>query len=316
MTKSQKAFLIHNPQAGTLWQKSRFGEAQTLLRDNGFDFVLKQTAKRGDAEEFAREAVRERMDCVFVIGGDGTIHEAIQGLVGSPVILGIFPNGTGNLFAHEIGIPESTGDLSLLLGELRPQWIDVGMANGRYFALMAGIGLDALAVQGVDPTAKRWLGWWSYLYSGFFNLFKHPLFEARIEFLDPPGEGIRVKTRVIVVGNAKAYGQKAIQVATRARVDDGLLDLCVFQSQTIWDTFIHLFKVLARTHLEDKQILYFKARRFRVEVGEEIPFQLDGDLCGRGKVEFTVLPKALRIFLPPVRSNFRNQGCAAKTCES
>lgn len=299
-----KLLVIRNPVAGGLWRSSKFHEIEKILQNEAIPFEIKDTRKRGDATAFAAEACRSGYSHVLVFGGDGTIREAAQAVAGTGVILVPIPMGTANLLAHELNLKVDLQKLSHLLKHGDVRAIDLGEVSGQgngqkhYFALMAGIGMDAVAVQGVDPALKRWLGWGLYIFSGFWHVSGHRPFQATLRFLDPPLETVTIpKAWVIVVGNARAYGLKGIRVTMRAKIDDGLLDICVFQSRSLWHFIGHFFKVLAGKHLEDQDVLYFQARSLRVETARKIPVQLDGDLWGQTPLTVSAAPKILSVLL-------------------
>jgi len=269
--------------------------------------MVRVTRAPGDATHFAEQAVDENYSHVIVLGGDGTIREVAQALAGSSLILIPVPVGTANLLAHELGLDSDLNHLPYLLENGLVKRIDLGTVfrqeHGKrvscsHFVLMAGIGMDAVAVRGVNPYLKRWLGWGLYILAGFWNVVRHQAFEAKLHFLDPPMESVTVKAWVIVIGNARAYGIKGIRVTTHAKIDDGLLDICVFQSQSLWHFIGHFFKVLAGRHLEDKEILYFQAKSFKIETEKPIPVQLDGDLFGETPLSVSVSPGLLNILVP------------------
>ncbi len=299
------ALVIRNPVAGGIWRAARFHEIEEILKSESIPFETKVTEKKGDATQFAAEACHGGYSHVLVFGGDGTIREAAQALVGSGIVLVPIPSGTANLLAHELNLSHDIQNLPRLLKYGKVRTIDLGRVESEdrsgsphYFALMAGIGMDAVAVQGVDPVLKRWLGWGLYIFSGFWHVSGHRPFQATLHFLDPPGETVTIdKTWIIVVGNARAYGIKGIRVASRAKIDDGLLDICVFQSKNIWHFIGHFFKVLAGRHLEDQDVLYFQTRSLRIETDRKIPVQLDGDLFGKTPLTLSAVPLILPVLL-------------------
>ncbi|OGW69095.1 MAG: hypothetical protein A2036_03715 [Omnitrophica bacterium GWA2_50_21] len=300
-----KLLVIRNPVAGGIWRSAKFHEIEKVLQSEAIPFDIKDTRKSGDATAFAAEACRSGYTHVLVFGGDGTIREAAQAVAGTKVILVPIPTGTANLLAHELNLKADLQKLSRLLKHGMVRYIDLGQvdseSNGghkHYFALMAGIGMDAVAVQGVDPALKRWLGWGLYIFSGFWHVSGHRPFKTTLRFLDPSAETVTIpKTWVIVIGNARAYGLKGIRVTTRAKMDDGLLDICVFQSRSLWHFIGHFFKVLAGKHLEDQDVLYFQTRSLRVETERKIPVQLDGDLWGKTPLTISAAPKILAVLL-------------------
>jgi len=312
-----KLLVIRNPVAGGIWRSAKFHEIEKVLQSEAIPFDIKDTRKSGDATAFAAEACRSGYTHVLVFGGDGTIREAAQAVAGTKVILVPIPTGTANLLAHELNLKADLQKLSRLLKHGMVRYIDLGQvdseSNGghkHYFALMAGIGMDAVAVQGVDPALKRWLGWGLYIFSGFWHVSGHRPFKTTLRFLDPPAETVTIpKTWVIVIGNARAYGLKGIRVTTRAKMDDGLLDICVFQSRSLWHFIGHFFKVLAGKHLEDQDVLYFQTRSLRVETERKIPVQLDGDLWGKTPLTISAAPKILAVLLLTSEDEAREKFC-------
>jgi YegS/Rv2252/BmrU family lipid kinase len=303
-----KVLLIRNPVSGSLWQGARFEEAEKSLQKASIPYEVRVTAAKGDATRLAGEAREQGCTHVAVFGGDGTVGEAAQALAGSSVILVPLPGGTANLLAHELDCDLDDFDLARFLTTGRVRLIDLGQARleaqaPRTFILMAGIGMDAVAVRGVDPKLKRWLGWILYIISGFWHVGRHKPFNATLHFLDPARDPVKVKAWVIVAGNARAYGIPGIRVASRARLDDGLLDLCVFQSRSLLHFIQHFFKVLSNRHLSDEFVNYFQTKSVRIETSGEVPVQLDGDIVGHTPITLEIEPGKLRALVPARRES-------------
>lgn len=304
-----RVLVIYNPVAGSKWQRFRLNDIEHILSQNHIPFVTQVTCRSGDATRWAQSARDEGYTHVLVFGGDGTIREAAQALAGADVILVPFPIGTANLLAHEFGLVPALPLVPRLFAEGVVRHVDLGRleatdekgeVRSAYFVLMAGVGIDALAVGGVDTRLKRWLGWMLYLWSGFWHAIRHKPFRVTIQYADPGMPPLKTKAWVVVIGNARAYGLKGVRVATRARMDDGLLDICVFRSRSLWQFLNQFVKVLRGRHLEDKRILYCQARSFRLETDRAMPVQLDGDLFGETPIRVSIAPRVLKILLPPL----------------
>lgn len=302
-----KVLVIRNPIAGSGWQTAQFCRLERILEGASIPFVMRTTSQRGDATRFAKEAVECGYSHTLVVGGDGTLREVAQGLAGSQVVLVTVPSGTANLLAHELHLDFHLDSLPKLLESGFVKKVDLGKVEGEflgnqsspsYFVLMAGVGMDAVAVQGVNPYLKRWLGWGLYIFSGFWHVAGHKPFRTTLHFLDPPLESITSKAWVIVVGNARAYGIQGIRVTTHAKMDDGWLDICLFESRTLWHFIGHFFKVLRGRHLKDESVRYWRAKTIRIETEGEVPVQLDGDLFCKTPLTVSVLPRGLHILLP------------------
>ena len=165
-----RAMLIHNPAAGQRDWDAALRDVGAHLRAGGWQLTVRQTAQRGDATTFARDAVAARLDVVFVAWGDGTINETLNGLAHSAVALGVLPAGTANVWAQEIGLPVPrlldpdpnpllTGVKQLCAGVVHV--MDLGQVNDRYFMLYGSVGFDAhmrLLRQPYDRLRDRVMG--------------------------------------------------------------------------------------------------------------------------------------------------------------
>src|SRR2546426_9872085 len=155
------AIIIANPASGAAGfphQSHSFDETLAFLRNRGWRVDLWYTQTRGDGERLARKAVEQKADLVIAAGGDGTINEIIQGLVGSETALGVLPNGTVNVWARELGIPLDDTRARNVLVNGQTRRIDLGCVNGRYFLLMVGIGFDGEVTQAVEGKPLKRLG--------------------------------------------------------------------------------------------------------------------------------------------------------------
>ncbi|MFQ6059557.1 MAG: diacylglycerol/lipid kinase family protein, partial [Anaerolineae bacterium] len=301
-----KAQLILNPTAGYREALRDLQQAIEYLEGQGWQLALRETRGRGDATTYAQEAVAAGCQAVVVVGGDGTISEAVNGLAGSDVALGVLPMGTGNVWAAEIGLlptptPLHRPDLlasarALTEGQIRR--VDVGRADGRYFLLWAGVGIDARVTQEVEtePQAmKRRLGPWAYAIAGLTIAWSFVGTRATL-ILD--GQEVHHRVILILISNAQLYAGM-MRVATEARLDDGFLDVCCFKGHGFLTTLRHLTSVVTRHHLRDPQVEYYRARRITIHTSKPLPIQADGDPIGATPMAFEVVPKALKVIVPP-----------------
>ncbi|NIV28338.1 MAG: YegS/Rv2252/BmrU family lipid kinase, partial [Anaerolineae bacterium] len=157
-----KACLIHNPTAGPWDVRRGLKRVRSSLKRRGWSVQLQLTEKPGDAIALARAAAQDNYDVVIVAGGDGTINEAVNGLIGTETALGVLPVGTGNMWAKQLGIPTYTltnplrlREAAAGLAEGKIRVVDVGRVNNRYFLCWAGIGLDAQVTAEMEPRQRR-----------------------------------------------------------------------------------------------------------------------------------------------------------------
>lgn len=298
------ARLIYNPTAGPRNVRVELAKLCAFFKEHGWTVTLQMTEAPGDAMKMARQAASDRLDAVIVAGGDGTVNEAVNGLVGSDTALGVLPVGTGNLWAKQLRVPTYTlanplrlreAARGLVRGTVRR--IDAGRVNDHAFLCWASAGLDAQVTSEMEPrdrTTKR-LGALPYLIAAVLVAQDYKGVETTISLDD---DVFRRRTLLIMVNNIRQYGG-VVQVAPQAKLDDGLLDVFVFEGLGFGYVVRHLFKVLFQRYLADPRIIHRQARRVEIRTEDRIPIQVDGDPLGGTPARIRVLPGALRIVAPP-----------------
>ena len=291
------AVIIANPTSGNggfPLQTRRFDETLAFLRGHGWKVDLWYTQAAGEGEQLARKAVIQKANLVIAAGGDGTINEIIQGLVGSETALGVLPNGTVNVWARELGIPLDDMRARSVLVNGQTRRIDLGCVNGRYFLLMVGIGFDGEVTHIVERKPLKRLGilgytlavlWLGPGYRGF------PVV-ARID-------GYVVKTRALQIfaGNTQLYAG-AVKFTWQAKCDDGLLDLCIVRKRNLWGRLEVARDFLLRRERRRLWVHYDTFKTLKIETPEPVPFQIDGEAAGYTPAEFSVAPGALKVIVP------------------
>ncbi len=295
-----KYFIIYNNFSGLVYNRFSENDVKKALNDAGIDFEFFVTRKSGDSIQAARDASLRVDGPIVACGGDGTVNEVLNGIIGSEKPLGIIPNGTSNLLAEELGITQNLKNICSILADRKFRRMDVGKASNRYFLMMAGIGFDAVSINKTDLVQKRFLGWGAYIFAGFPLFFNHKPFRVRIK-REEMKNTMKMRARQIVVSNIKSYGTKSIQMAPHAHFDDGLFDVSIFRSRTPWDFFVHALKVVFRKeHLKDNQVTYFQAKKIVVysRKKNKIPVHTDCEVIGHLPMEFSLLPNALSVIVP------------------
>lgn len=229
---------------------------------------------------------------VFAVGGDGTVRACANALAGTGVRLAIVPRGTANLAAHALGIPHRL-DAALAAGFDGPdRVIDLGLAEGEGFAVMAGIGLDAAVVGATRRLLKLRLGWFAYAEAGLAQLIGPPArFTVRLDGGDP----LERRARSVVVGNA-GFLPGGFALLPDARPDDGLLDVGILGPASLPGWLRVGYRVLRRSRRDDRHLERLRARRVEITADEALPRQADGELIGPGRsLTVTVRPGALLV---------------------
>ncbi len=243
----------------------------------------------------ARELAAQWKDCgitVIAAGGDGTIHEVVNGLAGGNCTLGIIPLGSGNDFVKMLNLPADIAEAIAVIQRGKTMRIDLGWANGEYFPNSMGIGFDAEVVV-ESKKIQHVKGFWLYLAAVLKKLMTFRNRSVRLTF---DGQVLEQSVFLITVGNGQYVGG-GFRITPRARLDDGLLDVCVLRGLTLPETLRYLPRVICGRHLDLPQVRYFTATSVVVESALPLPLQLDGELQGTDlhRVEIKIEPQMLTI---------------------
>lgn len=279
-----KAALIINPAAGGA-SVGAVERVQELVRKRVRNCELLLTKKRGDAEAFARRS--RNADLVIAAGGDGTFNEVVNGMAPEGGTIAFIPMGTTNVLSYEIGQPNNLDAIVNRIFDSTPRAISLGMANGRYFALMAGAGFDGETVFRMNDSLKRRAGKAAYLIAGL-----------RLWLGGTPG-AITVQTdsrttfvcHTAIVSNSSCYGGP-MRLAD-VSMEDQWLVLTAFAPKT-WKAipFIALNLALGRP-INRMGVTAVKVRSAELVSDRPLRYQLDGDRGGTLPVHVSIAPSAI-----------------------
>jgi diacylglycerol kinase (ATP) len=286
--------LISNPTAKKASQK-KVALASYYLQSKGFAVEVFFTARRGDAENLAREAARKSPHLIVAAGGDGTINEVVNGIAGSDTPVAVLPLGTTNVLAKELGIPEGVKESMEIAVRGRPVVVSLGRITltnpasplTRYFCLMAGIGFDGAAVRGINETLKKISGKGAYIYSGMRTLSGFVPDSLTLTIDGKPHSGYSV-----IVGNASRYGGN-FRATPDARIEDPNLYVCLFKGKRRLDTLRYVLGIINGSHLKFRDVEYLTAKHIKVD--GEAHVQIDGDYLGLTPAEISAAPDCLRL---------------------
>jgi YegS/Rv2252/BmrU family lipid kinase len=270
----------------------------------GANSRLKLTTAPVDARRLAREAVEEGFDTVVAAGGDGTVNEVLNGIGDVPdgfkhSRLGVLPLGTVNVFARELAIPSSISKAWRCVEQGREIEIDLpcgqtsnnGSAETKYFAQLAGAGLDARAVELVAWQLKKRIGPLAYVVAGVRALFGPP---ARITVT---ADQETLTGGLVLIGNGQLYGG-SYKIFPQADLRDGLLDVCVFP-RVDWRVLARCAPGLLTTgRLPASAVRLVQAKSITLTAPERTPAEIDGELFGVLPARFYLSPNRLRVVVP------------------
>ncbi|HEX8068515.1 MAG TPA: diacylglycerol kinase family protein [Pyrinomonadaceae bacterium] len=290
--------LIANPNAGRRDRAAEIERFRALLAARGVGVEVLRTAAPGDATRLAAEAARAGAQEIIASGGDGTINEALQGLVGTRARLGVWPAGTANVLARELGLPFDLQGTADVIARGATQRIYLGCATEertgarRYFCLMAGIGLDASVVANVRPRLKRRVGKAAFWVSGL----SHLAYWRPVPFTVEVG-GERFKATFAAVGNTAHYGGE-LAITPRARLDRPEFELCLVSSHSRL-RYLHLLAQTMRPEGVTREISGVRfVRATRARATGDAPVQVDGELIGRLPMTFEIVPDPIEVITP------------------
>jgi diacylglycerol kinase family enzyme len=310
-----KLLLLVNSSASSVTPRSRVVIQKALSADH--DVTLSETSRRGHATRLAQGAAAAGVDAVVVLGGDGTLNEAANGLAGTTCALAALPGGSTNVFARSIGLPndpiEATGVLLDALGRRSVRRVGLGSVNHRYFLFHTGIGFDAAVVAQVERRAslKRYAGHPLFVYAAFDTWLRHydrsrPRFAVHVEEeVDGREEGEVIDDAYLtIVLNSSPYtflGNRPLDLAPEATLDRGLATVTL-RTMAFARTLRIVGSALGRGRaLRRSRWVDFRTDldALRIQGYGPVPYQVDGDYLGEAEaLAFRHEPEVLDLVLP------------------
>jgi lipid kinase YegS len=257
---------------------------------------IRVTSEKGDARRFVAET--GEVDLLIAAGGDGTLNEVVHGLMdlsgAARPVLGVVPLGTANDFATGCGIPRDPEQALALCIEGKQVPIDVGKANEHWFLNAASIGFGAEITATTPPELKHLLGPAAYAVMGAILAMNVHHYRGRLTL---PDREIAGSGPVAIVGNGRQTGG-GVQVAPRARIDDGLLDILAVREIPAL-ALLTAARELQELSPDGEFISYWQTPWAEVNAEEEIPVNLDGEPVRFSSVRYEAVPRAIRLIVPP-----------------
>ncbi|MCZ0717034.1 diacylglycerol/lipid kinase family protein [Aerococcus kribbianus] len=293
--------LVINPSSGKE-NKDGLSEKISAMLSKHFDRIeLRYTEKAGDAEAFVDLAKDLNMDTYFVVGGDGTVNEAINGLakMENPLKFGFLPMGTVNDLARALGIPLKLEDALSALEHITWQPLDVGQINDQYFMNVVALGEIPYAVNHTSSEEKSKFGFFAYLKDGFNALIND---EGQTYHIKLDGEELdAITTEIILVALTNSVGSVEQMVAD-ARVDDGLLHLLVLKDTNALEIGQEALQNLFDGNVSQaNNVSYYKGQHIEItsdDKSDDIESNVDGDPGPTLPLELSILPSKLKVMVP------------------
>ena len=312
----RKATLLYNPLSGRR-RKDRLADVEavlSVLRNAGVEASAAPTRGASDAMDQTRQAIAEGCDTLFACGGDGTIHDVLQGLVGNDAAMAIIPLGTANSLAHDLRLPLSPAAAAKAALTATPRRIAVGKVTyqdlagdraSRYFTVTVGIGVDAHLFYKLDPLAKRRFGMAAYCAKATLLWLTHRMQTFAVE-VPEQGQTRRVEVSQLLAVRIGDFGGVLRQLAPGASLERDDLRLVLFETRSRVAYLRYVLRGLFGSNWRVPGIeLVHSANAVCHEVATpgsgtnaRIFVEADGELLGTLPAELSVVRDAVTLLMP------------------
>ena len=292
-----KTLFIFNPCSGRNRRSPRLAaELQAFSKAHRMDAAIVFTECPGHATELARDALDAGVERIVAVGGDGTMNEVAQALVGSPAALALVPCGSGNGLALHLGLPTQARRALALLADdtARTVAIDTGTANGHPFFNVMGLGFDAEISLRFNRLSRRGLP--AYARTGLAAFLRHR--PEPVTISDSHGARMTLDAFIVAVANSDQYGNNA-RVAPGAWVDDGLLDLVAVRPPGLLGAVALVARLFLGTIGGSPHVWRLRAPHFIIERSAPGLIHTDGEVhSAAATVNVEIRPRSLRLLVP------------------
>jgi diacylglycerol kinase (ATP) len=300
MSTPPDGVIIVNPTAGRGRAGKEVAAVQRILNAPSQIWDWRFTRGPGDAERIAREAAARDVPLVVAMGGDGTIYETANGILGTRSTLGLIPFGTGNDLARTLGLHGDTERACRALTQGRTLMLDVGVMEGhgldapRRFLVAGGTGYIADVAATVNRGVKFLSGAPAYVWGAISTLRTFQSFDLSV---DVDGQQIHTNAMFLAVANTPVTGG-GMRLTPDARVDSGLLEVCLVRKVPKPVLLYELTRVFRGEHVRNPAVTLLRGKRITVDADPPQILWVDGDTVGTTPAVFTLLPGAIPVRVP------------------
>ncbi len=295
----KKYFVIYNPTSGKEMAGQKiFRVSETIMELEDVEVTFFATKKKGDGEAAAMRGCEEGYDLIISCGGDGTVHEVVNGIMKSPVKskLAIMPAGTVNDFASQLKMPRAYANFASILMKQNFRTIDVGKINDDYFINVVGGGAFTNIPHDVTIEEKTILGKYAYYFKAAFEVPEQIVNTNNINYVIDGREYNFNTLLFLVVNSSGAGGFK--NLCPKAKIDDGLLDIVIFEKANNADLLQVFTRVFNGQHITHPKVHYFQGEDIKISCENNLPIDTDGDLGGHVPAEISSVHNAIDILMP------------------
>jgi len=295
-----RIFVVLNPMAGSCTAADVRRALEGQLGEQIQTEIYETTGDQAeDIVAIVRAELTNSPSVVVAAGGDGTISQVAEALIGTDTCLGIIPVGTANIFARELGIPlDLEAACALLNGQPHITSVDAMKVGEQYFVLQIGIGIDSLMIRDTDRQSKRRFGRAAYMWTAFTRLIGYQPMRFTIV---ADGKRMRPRALQVLIANGGVLGAPPFRWGPDIRPDDGKIDVCIVSARTALDYVGLIWHTLLGQQRRDRNVRYLTAERsIVVSADHPLPIQADGEIIGDTPVKIEVVPDALKVIVPAI----------------
>ena len=320
----KRATIIYNPMSGRPGRRAEsVARMISLLGERGIDAEARATTEPEVATGLAREATESGADIIVSYGGDGTLNEVIQGMARSHTALAVWPGGTANVVARDLGIPFDVPGLADIIAAGKTNRIALGLARAgsgfsvqgsefesanasrepgtrnpepgttsRYFLMMAGIGLDASIARAVNKKLKRRTGEFAYWLTGIRHFFQWHGEPFRIDI-----DGHCYESTFALIGNGKGYGG-GMMMTPGAKLEEPWFEVYILSPMSNNFAYLHALRACMRGKPEVAGATLIRGKHVEANSAHEPWVEADGEIIGPLPMTFDIVPDALSVIVP------------------
>ncbi len=301
----KRCFIAYNPTAGRFPSRLLVERAAQVFREHDWSIQFEPTLDGEHITRLARQSADEGYDYFIIAGGDGSVNRAVAGLLGTQTALGVLPAGTSNVWAQEQGLPGlswtrwmSLEESARRLAHAPVRVVDAGTCNDRPFLLWAGIGLDGFVIHHIEPR-KRWEKQFAVVQYAASVVWRASFWHGMNLSAEVDGKQTRGHFLLALVSNVHLYAGGIAHVSPRARLDDGQMDLWLFEGENLGDVVQMAWELLAGNHIHSDKVTQVIFRELILESNSPLYVQLDGEPASwNDRVTVSVHPASLRVLIP------------------
>ena len=300
MARYTRALLIVNPVSGPGLAPRYAKRVQRDLERRGLEVERRDSKGPGDIVGWARDAGQEGFDLICVLGGDGSLQEAVVGQVRTEVKVPLahIAGGTANVIPLTLALPWFPGPAVTAIFEGEVHHFDVGYLAGRdrHFVLMTAVGYPANVIKDSPRRLKNLFGLGTYIWAAVSNLFRR-----QSAFVTAEADGVlhRRKANTVLLTNIGLVPDLHLRVTPDTDPQDGKLDVTMISSRSLWDVLVILVRMLTWRKRKAPRMKSFKASKVTIDATPPLPVQIDGEMLGTTPVEAEVLPRAVQLVVGP-----------------